>query len=90
MFPLEIFTREKNIYLYQLPDVAPWVTITMMLLSKMFITISFLVIYVQCAEVYPTTHRACGTGLSSLVSSCIGVIVPYIAYVVSFLITLYH
>lgn len=61
-------------------ETGPWVTIVLLLLSKVFITISFLVVYMQCAEVYPTTHRACGTGFSSLVSSCFGIIAPYIAY----------
>lgn len=59
---------------------AEWVPLTVLMLGKIFITISFLVIYVQCAEVYPTTHRAAGTGLSSLVSSCFGITAPYIAY----------
>ncbi|XP_064112316.1 carcinine transporter-like [Macrobrachium nipponense] len=58
-----------------------WVRISILLLSKMFITMSFMVVYVQCAEIYPTTHRASGTGFSSLVSSCFGTTAPFIAYV---------
>ncbi|XP_069172460.1 carcinine transporter isoform X2 [Procambarus clarkii] len=61
-------------------DASQWVTISLMVVSKMFITISFMVVYVQCAEVYPTTHRSCGTGLSSLISSIFGTAAPYIAY----------
>ncbi|KAK7066705.1 hypothetical protein SK128_022500 [Halocaridina rubra] len=57
-----------------------WVVIFMLILSKMFITMSFMVVYIQCAEIYPTTHRAAGTGLSSLISSCFGTTAPYIAY----------
>ncbi|XP_037792587.1 solute carrier family 22 member 15-like [Penaeus monodon] len=41
---------------------------------------SFLVVYIQCAEIYPTTHRAAGTGLSSLISSSFGTTAPYIAF----------
>ncbi|XP_042237110.1 solute carrier family 22 member 7-like isoform X2 [Homarus americanus] len=59
---------------------AQWVPILVLIISKMFVTISFMVVYVQCAEIYPTTHRSCGTGLSSLVSSIFGTTAPYIAY----------
>ncbi|XP_068226356.1 carcinine transporter-like [Palaemon carinicauda] len=58
----------------------PWVGISILIMSKMFITMSFMVVYIQCAEIYPTTHRASGTGLSSLISSCFGTTAPYIAY----------
>ncbi|XP_045126336.1 solute carrier family 22 member 15-like isoform X2 [Portunus trituberculatus] len=44
----------------------------------------FLVVYVQCAELYPTTHRAAGTGLTSIISSCFGITAPYIAYLAVF------
>ncbi|KAK4292585.1 hypothetical protein Pmani_034673 [Petrolisthes manimaculis] len=60
-----------------------WGPIVLLLLSKVFINISFLLVYIQCAEIYPTTHRSCGTGLSSFVSSCFGVLSPYISYVSS-------
>ncbi|XP_018008663.1 organic cation transporter 1 [Hyalella azteca] len=56
-----------------------WITTVMLTISKLFVTISFLVIYIQCAEIYPTSHRSTGTGLSSLVSSCFGTTGPYIA-----------
>nr|XP_053650583.1 carcinine transporter-like [Cherax quadricarinatus] len=61
-------------------NTSQWVTIMMMVLSKMFNTISFLMVYIQCSEIYPTTHRSCGTGLSSLISSIFGTATPYIAY----------
>ncbi|KAK8720108.1 hypothetical protein OTU49_013570, partial [Cherax quadricarinatus] len=57
-----------------------WVTIMMMVMSKIFNTISFLMMYIQCSEIYPTTHRSCGTGLSSLISSIFSTAAPYIAY----------
>uniref|UniRef100_A0A0P4WHF6 Major facilitator superfamily (MFS) profile domain-containing protein n=1 Tax=Scylla olivacea TaxID=85551 RepID=A0A0P4WHF6_SCYOL len=66
-----------------LQDETPWIPLMALMVSKMFITISFLVVYVQCAEVYPTTHRAAGTGLTSIISSCFGITAPYIAYLVS-------
>lgn len=59
---------------------ATWAIILVLILSKMCIAMSFLVIYIQCAEIYPTTHRGAGTGLSSLISSCFGTTAPYIAY----------
>ncbi|KAF2361630.1 Major facilitator sugar transporter-like [Trinorchestia longiramus] len=59
-----------------------WGTTALLTISKLFVTISFLVIYIQCAEIYPTSHRGSGTGLSSLVSSCFGTTAPYIAVVV--------
>lgn len=37
----------------------------------------------QIAELYPTSHRAVGIGVASLVSLIIGVSAPYIAYSVS-------
>ena len=57
-----------------------WVGLVLLLLSKAAITTSFMVVYVQCAEIYPTTHRAAGTGLSSLVSSVFGTAAPYVAF----------
>lgn len=57
-----------------------WDPLYILLLSKFFITISFMVVYVQCAEVFPTTHRSSGTGLASLISSCFGITAPYIAF----------
>ncbi|ROT74335.1 putative organic cation/carnitine transporter, partial [Penaeus vannamei] len=59
---------------------AVWLNISIHILSKLFITMSYLVVYIQCAEIYPTTHRAAGTGLSSLVASTFGTTAPYIAF----------
>ena len=62
----------------------PWVNITLMTISKFFITTSFQVIYLQTGELFPTTHCATGVGFASLVSSSVGVSAPYIAFSVSY------
>ncbi|XP_076044362.1 carcinine transporter-like isoform X2 [Oratosquilla oratoria] len=61
-------------------DEIPWLTTLLLSISKLFVTTSFLIIYLQCTEIYPTTHRSVGTGLSSIISSSIGMSTPYIAY----------
>ena len=61
-----------------------WVNITLMAISKFFIAMSFQMIYLQSAELFPTTHCATGVGFASLVSNSVGVSAPYIAYSVSF------
>ena len=60
-----------------------WAPTAMLVISKVFVTISFIVVYIQCAEIYPTSHRGSGTGFSSLISSIFGTMSPYIAYIVS-------
>ena len=55
---------------------------------KSVINGSFLVIYLQIAELYPTSHRASGAGFSSVVASIFGISGPYIAYSVSFVLHL--
>lgn len=60
-----------------------WAPTAMLTISKLCVTMSFLVVYIQCAEIYPTSHRGSGTGLSSLISSIFGITAPYIAFMVS-------
>ena len=60
-----------------------WVPTMLLTSSKMFITVSFLVIYIQGAEIYPTSHRSSGSGFSTIVTSTTVISAPYIAYLVS-------
>ncbi|ODM94865.1 Organic cation transporter 1 [Orchesella cincta] len=49
-------------------------------LAKFAITMSFLVIYIQATELFPTPFRTTGSGLASTTSSITIILVPYIVY----------
>lgn len=44
---------------------------------------AFMVIYQQAAELYPTSLRALGMGIGSVVSSLAVICMPYVCYLVS-------
>ncbi|CAL8072317.1 unnamed protein product [Orchesella dallaii] len=48
--------------------------------AKFAITMSFLVIYIQATELFPTPFRTTGSGLASTTSSITIILVPYIVY----------
>lgn len=58
----------------------PVASIALLTISKFFISISFLVVYLQMGELYPTTHCGTGIGVASVVASTVGMSAPYIAY----------
>ncbi|KAL7639838.1 UNVERIFIED_CONTAM: hypothetical protein RMT77_009251 [Armadillidium vulgare] len=58
----------------------PWVEVLLAVICKTLINISFLVVYIQLAELLPTSHRSAGTGMASIISSVIAISSPYIAY----------
>ncbi|CAG2105166.1 unnamed protein product [Medioppia subpectinata] len=55
----------------------------MSLLGKMGTAVSYMVIYQQSAEVFPTTLRSEGMGICSTAGSAVSIIVPQIAYLES-------
>ncbi|XP_018027264.1 carcinine transporter [Hyalella azteca] len=57
-----------------------WASIMLLTMSKFFITMSFLVVYLLIGELYPTSHCGTGMGLASMFASSIGTASPYIAY----------
>ncbi|MCL4123911.1 UNVERIFIED_CONTAM: hypothetical protein GTU68_054981, partial [Idotea baltica] len=59
---------------------ALWVRITILIICKIFVTASFLVIYIQIPELLPTSHRASGFGFIAIISSIVGILSPYIGY----------
>jgi hypothetical protein len=56
----------------------------MSLLGKFGTAASYMIIYQQSAELYPTTLRSEGMGISSTFGAAMGILVPYITYLVSF------
>ena len=72
------FTMQMNTYC---PSATWGVAMTTILVScKGIINGSFLINYIQMAEIFPTSHRASGNGLCSIGASIIGISAPYIAY----------
>ena len=60
-----------------------WIAITLAMIGKLGITISFGLVYVVTAEVYPTTVRTVGVGASSFWARVGGAIAPLVAQLVS-------
>jgi len=55
----------------------------MSLLGKFGTAASYMIIYQQSAELYPTSLRSEGIGISSTIGSAMGIVVPYVTYLVS-------
>ncbi|KAB7496024.1 Carcinine transporter [Armadillidium nasatum] len=72
-FEIETLTKE-------IKNIDPWVEVLLAVICKTLINISFLVVYIQLAELLPTSHRSAGTGMASIISSVIAISSPYIAY----------
>lgn len=54
-----------------------------MLDIRFAITLTFLVVYLQATEIFPTQLRSTGSGFASTMGSIIGIFTPYIVYLVS-------
>jgi OCT family organic cation transporter-like MFS transporter 4/5 len=52
------------------------------LVGKFCVSASFMIIYQQASEIYPTPIRNQGMGIGSMASSIISLILPYLAYLV--------
>lgn len=61
-----------------------WVVTVLAILGKSAIAASFAIIYIYSAEIYPTTLRSTGIGISSMCGRLGGIIAPIISDLVSF------
>lgn len=55
------------------------------LVSKFFISASFLIMYPFAGELYPTQLRGIGIGFSSYVAGLGLMIIPFVTYLVNFI-----
>lgn len=63
-------------------------TLVLYLISKCFISASFLIIYPYAGELYPTELRGVGIGTSAYIGGLGLIVIPFINYLVS--ISRYH
>ncbi|CAG2174633.1 unnamed protein product [Oppiella nova] len=62
------------------PDSYAFVTNIMAMVGKFCTTISFMVVYQQAAEIYPTAIRNQGMGVGSMASSVVGMVMPFLTF----------
>ena len=76
---------ERFIFLVRLPPVAGsgGAVTALQLVGKFCTSLTFVVLYMQTAELYPTCVRSLGTGASSLVGIGAGALTPFILQLVS-------
>ncbi|ODM94864.1 Organic cation transporter 1 [Orchesella cincta] len=53
--------------------------------SKFAVTLTFLVVYLQATEIFPTPLRSTGSGFASTSASVIGIFTPFIVFSAKFL-----
>lgn len=58
-------------------------TLVLYLISKCFISASFLIIYPYAGELYPTELRGVGIGTSAYIGGLGLIVIPFINYLVS-------
>jgi hypothetical protein len=63
-------------------------TLILFLVSKFFISASFLIIYPFAGELYPTQLRGIGIGISAYVAGLGLIMIPFVTYLVSLLLVL--
>jgi len=63
-------------------------TLVLFLVSKFFISASFLIIYPFAGELYPTQLRGIGIGMSAYVAGLGLILIPFVTYLVSLLLEL--
>ena len=75
-----------------IPAVIPeslWLlTNIMTILGKFCGSVTFMVVYQQAAELYPTSIRNQGMGVGSMASSVVGIVMPYLTFWVKCFISL--
>jgi hypothetical protein len=64
------------------PDLV-WLTIGMVVFVKFCFTITYYVVHLVAMETYPTCVRQTGTSLGAVMGSSMGILGPYIVYLVS-------
>jgi hypothetical protein len=60
-----------------------WLTMSMVVFVKFCFAITFYVVHLVSMEIYPTCVRQSGTSLGALMGSSMGILGPYIVYLVS-------
>jgi hypothetical protein len=63
-------------------------TLILFLVSKFFISASFLIIYPFAGELYPTQLRGIGIGMSAYVAGLGLIMIPFVTYLVSLFLML--
>lgn len=53
--------------------------------TRFSVTLTFLVVYLQATEIFPTPLRSTGSGFASTIASICGIFTPYIVFLVSFI-----
>ena len=74
----------RILFLSQILDANPWITVTLAMIGKFQIAASFAVIYVYAGELMPTVVRSEAMGISSFVAGIGLLIFPYINSLVGF------
>jgi len=64
------------------PDLV-WLTTSLVVFVKFCFTITFYVVHLVAMETYPTCVRQTGTSLGAVLGSSMGILGPYIVYLVS-------
>lgn len=60
-----------------------WLTTSLVVFVKFCFTITFYVVHLIAMETYPTCVRQTGTSLGAVMGSSMGILGPYIVYLVS-------
>jgi hypothetical protein len=63
--------------------------LVLFLISKFFISASFLIIYPFAGELYPTQLRGIGIGMSAYIAGLGLTMIPFVTYLVSLCLILY-
>ncbi|CAG7696955.1 unnamed protein product [Allacma fusca] len=58
-----------------------FITITCIVIAKFSITLTFLVVYMQGAEIFPTNLRSTGSSFASLVATAVNTVGPYMIFI---------
>jgi hypothetical protein len=64
------------------PDLV-WLTTSLVVFVKFYFTITYYVVHLVAIETYPTCVRQTGSSLGAVMGSSMGILGPYIVYLVS-------
>ncbi|CAL8072331.1 unnamed protein product [Orchesella dallaii] len=69
------------------PTMQAWRVISVIaaVVAKFAVTLTFLVVYLQATEIFPTPLRSTGSGFASTSASIIGIFTPFIVFSAKFL-----
>ena len=87
---MEIFSKYNHLRMVTPITDAVVATLVLFLVSKSAISASFLIIYPFAGELYPTQLRGVAIGFSAYISGLGLIIIPFITYLVSFLMRIFQ